>query len=336
VSHLASEADERPVVLEVTDLRTFVFMRRGVVRAVDGVSFAVRQGETLGIVGESGCGKSMTALSLVRLVPPAARIVGGQVRLAGENLLELSEAEMRRLRGRRISMILQDPHSSLNPVLTIGDQIREALRRRLGGGRRVLAAAAIESLRRVGIPNADARTHGYPHQMSGGMKQRVVGAIAMAGGPLVIIADEPTTALDVTIQAQYLRLLRDLQDDTGVALVFITHDFGIVAKMCDRVAVMYAGRVVEQAPVRVLFDEPAHPYTEALLASVPRIDGRPARLPSIEGQPPELHALPPGCRFAPRCQYAGARCHVEAPPTFVVGPTHTAECWRLDPSWASP
>src|SRR3989454_11452290 len=261
------------VILEVDDLHTYCFTRWGLVKAVDGVSFSLRQGETLGIVGESGSGKTMTALSLLRLVPrPAARIVKGSIRLGGEDLLAKSEREMRAIRGRRISMILQDPQTSLNPVFTIGDQLVEALRMLYADAAPALLHRAEEALRSVKVAAPEQRMRAYPHQMSGGMKQRVVGAIAVAGEPRVLIADEPTTALDVTIQLQYLTLLKEIQARTRLAMLFITHDFGIVARMCDRVAVMYAGRIVESGPTRALFRAPRHPYTEALMASVPRME----------------------------------------------------------------
>ena len=321
------------VILEVEDLHTYCFTRGAVVKAVDGVSFSLREGETLGIVGESGCGKTMTALSLLRLVPrPAARIVKGVIRLAGENLLDKSEREMRDIRGRRISMILQDPQTSLNPVFTIGNQLIEAIEIHHQDGRRSLLRRAIDGLKQVRVAAAERRVQDYPHQMSGGMKQRVVGAIAISCEPRVIIADEPTTSLDVTIQAQYLRLLREIQEETNLALIFITHDFGIVAKMCDRVMVMYAGRVVESGPVRDIFDRPSHPYTQALLSSVPRMDEDVERLYAIAGQPPALWDLPPGCRFAPRCPYADERCGREYPPSFSAGEGHHADCWRLAPA----
>ena len=315
-----------PVVLEVKDLHAYLFTRWGVVRAVDGLSFAIREGETLGLVGESGCGKTMTGLAVLRLLPePAGRIVRGQVLLEGEDLVTKSEAEMRQVRGRRISMILQDPQTSLNPVFTIGDQVVEALRMLHGDGARALSHRAEEALRSVKVAAPEQRMRAYPHQMSGGMKQRVVGAIAVAGEPRVLIADEPTTALDVTIQLQYLTLLKEIQARTRLAMLFITHDFGIVARMCDRVAVMYAGRIVESGPTRALFRAPRHPYTEALMASVPRMEASVERLPSIEGQPPSLHDLPAGCRFAPRCGR-------DYPPTLPVGPAHEAACWRVEPS----
>ncbi len=325
------------VVLEVRDLHAYLYTRWGVVRAVDGVSLTLREGETLGLVGESGCGKTMTALALLRLLPqPAGRIVGGQVLLEGEDLLAKSEREMRRIRGRRIAMILQDPQTSLNPVFTIGDQLAEALRLHRPDGAGALRRRAEEALRRVNVAAPAQRLRHYPHQLSGGTKQRVVGAIAVAGEPQVLIADEPTTALDATIQLQYLALLREIQARTRLAMLFITHDFGIVARMCQRVAVMYAGRIVEHGPMRELFAAPRHPYTEALLAAVPRLDAAVERLPAIEGQPPALHQLPPGCRFAPRCRYARERCHAEYPPVFAAGPAHAAACWKLGPAWPNP
>jgi oligopeptide/dipeptide ABC transporter ATP-binding protein len=318
------------VILEVDDLHTYCFTRFGVVKAVDGVSFSLREGEALGIVGESGCGKTMTALSLLKLLPrPVARIVKGSIKLQGENLVEKSEREMRQIRGRRISMILQDPQTSLNPVFTIGTQLIEAIEKRHHGGRRSLVRRAIESLKQVRVAAPERRVRDYPHQMSGGMKQRVVGAIAMSCEPKVIIADEPTTSLDVTIQAQYLRLLREIQEQTNLSLIFITHDFGIVAKMCDRVMVMYAGRVVESGPVREIFNHPSHPYTQALLSSVPKMEEDVERLYSIGGQPPALWDLPTGCRFAARCQYAEDRCRHEYPPAVRVSEGHTAACWLV-------
>jgi oligopeptide/dipeptide ABC transporter ATP-binding protein len=318
------------VVLEVDDLHTYLFTRWGVVKAVDGVSFSLREGEALGIVGESGCGKTMTALSLLKLLPrPAARIVKGSIKLEGEDLVPKSEREMREIRGRRISMILQDPQTSLNPVFTIGNQLVEAIQIRHGSDRRSLVRRAIDGLRQVRVAAPEQRVRDYPHQMSGGMKQRVVGAIAISCEPKVIIADEPTTSLDVTIQAQYLRLLREIQEETNLAIIFITHDFGIVAKMCDRVMVMYAGRVVEQGSVRDIFNHPSHPYTQALLGSVPSMEEDVERLYSIAGQPPALWDLPMGCRFAVRCPDAHERCRLEYPPDFVAGPAHTAACWKL-------
>jgi oligopeptide/dipeptide ABC transporter ATP-binding protein len=323
------------IVLEVHDLHTHIFTRWGVVRAVDGVSFYLRQGETLGIVGESGCGKTMTALSLLRLVPrPGGRIMQGKILLEGENLLEKSDSEMRHIRGRRISMILQDPQTSLNPVFSIGNQLIEGIRiHHRHEGYQGLVRRAIDALKQVRVAAPERRVQDYPHQMSGGMKQRVVGAISISCEPRVIIADEPTTSLDVTIQAQYLRLLREIQEETGLSLIFITHDFGIVAKMCDRVMVMYAGRIVESGPVRDIFNKPSHPYTQALLSSVPKLEERPERLYSIQGQPPALWDIPPGCRFAARCAYADDRCQQDYPPSFTTGDGHNADCWRLEGSW---
>ena len=323
----------RPL-LEVKELRTYFFTRWGVVKAVDGVSLSLSEGETLGIVGESGCGKSVTALSVLRLVPrPAGQIVGGEILLDGEDLLKKSAREMRQIRGSRISMILQDPMTSLNPVFSIGEQIAEALRihQHLKGAR--LWEQAKEELRLVRIPSPELRLRAYPHQMSGGMRQRVVGAIALSCRPGILIADEPTTSLDVTIQAQYLRLLKSIQEEMGLALIFITHDFGIVAKMCDRVAVMYAGRIVESAGVRELFNHPQHPYTVALLNSVPRLEREVERLASIEGQPPPLYALPPGCPFAPRCAHARDACRREYPPERSVADGHRASCWKVAEGW---
>ncbi len=322
---------EQSPVLEVKDLKTYFYTRTGVVKAVDGVSFTLGPGETLGIVGESGCGKSMTALSIMGLVPqPAGRIVGGEVLLDGVNLLEKTQAEMQDIRGREICMILQDPMTSLNPVFTIGSQLVETLRLtkmpNLGG----LRDRAINALGRVNIASPETRISNFPHQMSGGMRQRVVGAIAIAGGPKVLIADEATTSLDATIQLQYLQLLKDLQAETGLSIIFITHDFGIVAKMCDRVAVMYAGRVAESADVRDLFNNPSHPYTEALIRSVPNVDEEVDFLYSIEGQPPALDQLPAGCTFAARCPYVFDRCHEEVPEAITVGNNHYATCWRLE------
>lgn len=318
-------------ILRVRDLHTHFFLRRGVLKAVDGVSFSLRRGEVLGLVGESGCGKSLTALSVMRLLPKgSARTVQGEIVLDGEDILAKSPAEMRAIRGSKISMVLQDPQTSLNPVFSIGNQLREAIVRRLKGGSKAeIERESIEALRHVEIAAPEQRIGQFPHQMSGGMKQRVVGAIAISGKPEVLIADEPTTALDVTIQLQYLKLLKRLQQETGMAILFITHDFGVVARMCDRVAVMYAGRIVECGPVRQVFENPSHPYTQALIASVPKMEGTDGRLRTIDGQPPSLLDLPVGCRFADRCAYADAQCRQSYPGTYDVGPDHTADCWRL-------
>ena len=319
-------------VLSVRNLRMHLHTRWGITRAVDDISFDLHEGETLGIVGESGCGKSMTALTLMRLLPrPAARIVGGQVLLDGEDLLAKSESEMRQIRGRKMAMILQDPQTSLNPVFSIETQLAEALELRQENDEpsfgAKLKARAIQALRMVNVADPERRLASYPHQLSGGMKQRVVGAMAIAPRPRVLIADEPTTALDVTIQLQYLNLLKRLQQQTGVSIIFITHDFGVVAKMCDRAAVFYAGRIVEQGTVRKLFNQPAHPYTQALMASVPRLEEWVEKLYSIEGKPPALFDLPEGCRFAPRCPHAFERCAKAYPPDFEVETGHAAACW---------
>ncbi len=317
------------IVLAVKDLRTYFFTQRGTGKAVDGVSFQLRRGETLGLVGESGCGKSITALSIVGLHPkPAARIVGGQVLFEGEDLLQKPPGELRRYRGKRIAMILQDPMTALNPVFTIKNQLGEPLRLHQHLRGQGLKARAIELLELLRIPAAAERLRNFPHQFSGGMRQRVVGAIALSCDPEVLIADEPTTSLDVTVQAAYLALLKELQRQTAVAILFITHDFGVVAKMCDQVAVMYAGKVVETAPTWELFDHPAHPYTEALLNSVPDLQLEVERLTSIDGYPPSIYDLPRGCPFALRCPYVEPRCEEEFPPEVEVAPGHRTSCWR--------
>jgi oligopeptide/dipeptide ABC transporter ATP-binding protein len=321
-------------VLRVEGLTTELRSSKGArVLAVDDVTFDLHAGETLGLVGESGSGKSLTCLSLLRLIPDSVgHNAGGRVLLDGVDLLALDEAEMRAVRGKRISIILQDPMTSLNPVLRIGDQVGEAIKLYRGLKGKPLRAAIIESLRAVRIPAPRERVDVYPHQMSGGMRQRVCAAIGLAGPPEILIADEPTTALDATVQAQFLSLLKEVQRETGLAILFVTHDFGIVASLCDRVAVMYAGRIVEIAPVRHLFERPRHPYTEALLRSVPDLEADVERLYSIDGQPPALDALPKGCSFAPRCPVAQAICHERKPPRVEVGEAgqvHWAECWRL-------
>jgi oligopeptide/dipeptide ABC transporter ATP-binding protein len=320
-------------VVDVRDLRTHLVTRWGTIRAVDGVSFTVAEGETLGLVGESGSGKSMTCLSLVRLHPrPAGRIVGGQVLLDGEDLVALDERAMGKVRGRKVAMILQDPMSSLNPVFSVGMQLREpvAMYHRLRG--RALSERAAALLTAVRIPSPTVCLRAFPHQLSGGMRQRVVGAMAIAAPPRLLIADEPTTSLDLTIQAQYLGLLKELQQRHRLAMLFVTHDLGIVSRMCDRVAVMYAGRIVEMGPLRRIFREPAHPYTQALLASIPRLRTRRERLSAIDGQPPDLARLPAGCAFAPRCPRVMERCRIEAPPETAVGEAHTTRCWLHTPA----
>src|SRR5579884_2954479 len=316
-------------LLQLDRLSTHYVSAQGtrVVRAVDEVSLTVHAGETLGIVGESGSGKSTLALTILRVLPPAAQIVGGRMLFEGEDLVRKSDAEMREIRGKRIAMILQDPMASLNPLFTIGDQVSEPIRVHERVPRASAWNRARDLLKAVRIPSAETRVKQHPHEMSGGMRQRIVGAIGISCEPRLLIADEPTTSLDLTIQAQYLNLLRDLQRQYGLALIFITHNLGIVAKMCDRLAVMYAGRLVESGPVSRIFNAPAHPYTKALLASIPRMSDRDQRLTAIEGQPPDLAALPRGCAFAPRCVEAFDRCREEAPPEFTPGTRHTARCW---------
>ena len=302
-----------------------------VVPAVDDVTLTLAAGGTLGIVGESGSGKSTLALTILRLLPPAARIVSGRMMFEGENLLDKSDAEMRRVRGKRIAMILQDPMASLNPLFSIGNQVGEPLRVHEGASRASAWQRAVALLKSVRIASPETRVSQFPHEMSGGMRQRIVGAIGISCEPRLLIADEPTTSLDLTIQAQYLNLLRDLQREHGLALIFITHNLGIVAKMCDQLAVMYAGRVVEQGPVSRIFSAPAHPYTRALLGSIPRMTDNREHLTAIEGQPPDLSSLPPGCAFAPRCPTAFARCRVEAPPEVAIDEGRTARCWLAVP-----
>ena len=317
-------------ILKVEGLCSSFFTRLGEVRAVDGVSFHVQEGETFGIVGESGCGKTVTGLSILRLLPePAGRIVGGKIILDGTNLLDLTKKEMRSIRGKMISMILQDPMNSLNPVYTIGDQIAESVRLHQNIPDNRVRDEVISALKLLKIPDPEARLRDYPFQMSGGMRQRVVGAIAMSCHPRLLIADEPTTALDATIQAQYISLFKDVQKTTGVAIIFITHDFGVVANMCHRVAVMYAGKIVETARTRELFHAPMHPYTRALIASVPRLDRKNERLFSIEGQPPSLRNLPPGCRFYPRCTDRLEACGKQEPPEVKVSDGHYVSCWEV-------
>jgi oligopeptide/dipeptide ABC transporter ATP-binding protein len=317
-------------LLHISNLQTHFISFRGtrVIKAVDGISFTLNEGDTLGLVGESGCGKTTTCLSIVGLMPPGARIMGGSIEFEGEDLMQKTPREMRRIRGRRIAMILQDPMASLNPLFTIYRQVAEPafFHQHLHG--RSLKERVKSLLRSVRIPSPDIRMREYPHQMSGGMRQRIVGAIALSGGPKLIIADEPTTNLDVTIQAQYLDLLKDLQRDTGVALIFVTHDLGIVAKMCDQVAVMYAGKIVEYRPVQELFDDPRHPYTKALLGSVPKL-GSKNPLETIPGHPPNLANLPAGCHFHPRCPAALPRCAVEEPREASIGVGGMARCWLI-------
>ena len=320
------------IVLEVRDLHTHFFLRRGVVKAVDGVSFSLRRGEVLGLVGESGCGKSLTALSLMRLLPKGgARTIKGEVLLDGENILERTPAEMREIRGRRISMVLQDPQTSLNPVFTIGNQIAEAVRLHQGLSKKEAMNKAVEMLTVVGIPVPERRVHEYPHQLSGGMRQRAMIAMALSCNPKVLIADEPTTALDVTIEAQILDLMRNLQHELGTAIIMITHDLGVIAEIARKVVVMYAGKIVEQAPVEQLFAEPNHPYTQGLLQSLPRVDkdamGAKSRLQEIPGIVPSLLNLPQGCKFASRCPKVMPICEEEEPSLDQVAPQHYSACW---------
>jgi oligopeptide transport system ATP-binding protein len=319
-------------VLDVRNLKTQFFTRAGVVYAVDDISFTVGEGETVGIVGESGCGKSVTSLSIMRLVPnPPGKIVGGQMLLNTgkevKDLVKISEPEMRRIRGNDIAMIFQDPMTSLNPVYTVGNQLMEPLQLHLGLDRKQAAERAVDLLKRVGIPAAEDRINSYPHQFSGGMRQRVMIAIALACNPKMLIADEPTTALDVTIQAQILDLMVGLNRDFGTAIILITHDLGVVAEVCRRVNVMYAGKIVESGPSSKLFAQPQHPYTMGLLKSVPSIgDNVKEQLHPIGGLPPDLLAPPKGCRFRPRCPRAQAKC-LEQPPLIETAPGQRAACW---------
>ncbi len=335
-----SEAQTEATVLDVKNLQTVFFTNSGLFKAVDDVSFSVRRGETLAIVGESGCGKSVTALSIMRLVPdPPGRIVGGSVLLEGTDLLSLDEAEMRRVRGDRISMIFQEPMTSLNPVMRIGDQITEAVRLHRQTTAREAWKQAVEMLRLVRIPEPERRAQEYPHQLSGGMRQRAMIAMALACRPALLIADEPTTALDVTIQAQILALIVDLQKQLGTGLILITHDLGVVAQTAQRVIVMYAGKKVEEATVEALFEQPRHPYTRGLMASMPAVislEQKPdARLTEIPGMVPSLTNLPAGCAFAPRCKLAVERCRTEYPPLQDFG-GHLAACWRAAELVATP
>ncbi|MGR3570721.1 ABC transporter ATP-binding protein [Brevirhabdus sp.] len=328
-------------VLELNDLRTHFDTRDGVVKAVDGLSFAVRPGEILGIVGESGCGKSITSLSVMQLVPsPPARYASGEIRYNGRDLLKASQTEMRKIRGNDISMIFQDPMSSLNPVLSIGDQLTEAIMLHQGLGPRAAMDHAREMMELVHIPEPRRRLSEYPHQLSGGMRQRVMIAMALSCNPSVRIAEEPTTALEVTIQAQILALMEEIRDKLKTAIILITHDLGVVAEMCDRVLVMYAGRKVEEADVIDIFEHPQHPYTRGLMRSVPRVTGEDApaenaRLSEISGIVPALTDLPPGCTFAARCPFARDRCRREYPPLETKKPDHLAACWESAnlPDW---
>ncbi len=324
-------------LVEVKDLHTEFHTEDGLVKAVDGVNLHINRGETLGVVGESGCGKSVTALSIMRLIPwPPGRIAGGEIRFEGREVLKLREDEMRKIRGNDISMIFQEPMTSLNPVFTVGDQIAEAVELHQGLKRKEAMDKAVEMLRLVGIPLAERRVNEYPHQLSGGMRQRVMIAMALSCNPKLLIADEPTTALDVTIQAQILELMKKLKQDLGMAIMLITHDLGVVAEMAERVVVMYAGKVVEEAPVMELYKRPLHPYTQGLMKSIPRLNAPKERLHVIEGVVPSLMNLPPGCRFAGRCPYAMDKCRSEQPSLKMVsgsdgdGTRHAVSCWLND------
>jgi peptide/nickel transport system ATP-binding protein len=326
----ATQESKNGVLLKIEGLRTHFFTEAGTVRAVDGVSLMVRKGETLGVVGESGCGKSVTALSVLRLIPtPPGKIVGGNIYLDGRDLLKLPEDEMRKVRGASISMIFQEPMTSLNPVFTVGDQIAEGIRLHQGLSKRESWNKAIEMLRLVRIPDPDRRVKEYPHQMSGGMRQRVMIAMALSCNPQLLIADEPTTALDVTIQAQILELLGQLKSELGMAVMLITHDLGVVADTAARVAVMYAGRVVEEAPVMQFFTSPKHPYTQGLLNSIPRLEKaqRGARLQAIPGMVPDMLELPKGCKFQARCTKVFEPCYGEEPQLKEVAPNHRVRCF---------
>ena len=318
-------------LLTVQNLKTYFYMDGGVARAVDGVSFTLRKGETLGLVGESGCGKSVASLSILRLVPdPPGKIVEGEIRFNGQNLLRLSENGMRRVRGNDIAMVFQEPMTSLNPVFTCGFQIDEAVRLHERLDRDAARKKTEAMLRRVGIPDPAGRADDYPHQLSGGMRQRVMIAMALSCNPDLLIADEPTTALDVTIQAQILDLLQQLQQEFGMAVLMITHDLGVIAEVADRVAVMYAGKIVESGDVKEIFLDPRHPYTQGLLSSLPGPDRPTGPLPVIPGTVPDATRFPPGCRFAPRCARAGDICREQEPPLLPVEDEHTAACWMAE------
>ena len=318
-------------LLEVRDLRTEFNSESGIVKAVDGVSYDLQEGETLGLVGESGCGKSVSALSLLQLIPnPPGRIVGGEVIFEGQDLMQLSEREMRRIRGNKIAMIFQEPMTSLNPVLTIGRQLTETVEIHMGYSPEAAVRRSVELLEMVGIPDAKTRLSNYPHQFSGGMRQRVMIAIALSCNPRLLLADEATTALDVTIQAQILELIKELSSELGTAVIIITHNLGVVARYADRVNVMYAGKIIERGTADEIYETPRHPYTRGLLGSVPRLDvDREARLASIEGMPPDLDRLPPGCSFVPRCPHADDHCRASAPPLESSdGSPHVYACWK--------
>ena len=319
-------------LLEVKDLKTHFFTQGGVVKAVDGVSYDVQEGETLGLVGESGCGKSVSALSIMRLIPnPPGRIVGGEVLFEGKDLLKLPDRDMRRVRGKQISIVFQEPMTSLNPVLSIERQLTEALELHFGMNKKAARVEAVRRLEQVGIPDPDQRIKQFPHQFSGGMRQRVMIAMALSCDPKLIIADEPTTALDVTIQAQILELMKNISKEHGVSLIIITHNLGVVARYADRVNIMYAGKIIERGSAKEIYGNPRHPYTLGLLNSVPRLDlPRKEKLDPIEGQPPDLANLPSGCAFRARCRYAIDKCAEEAPPLASVDDGHFSACFVAD------
>lgn len=316
-------------LLEVRDLKTHFFTPEGVVKAVDGISYDVKEGETVALVGESGCGKSVSVLSIMRLIPkPQGRIIGGQIIFDGKDLLKLDDGGIRGIRGKEMAMVFQEPMTSLNPVLTIGRQLTETLEIHLKMGKSQAKNQAMELLRLVGIPDAEQRLSQYPHQFSGGMRQRMMIAMALSCNPKLILADEPTTALDVTIQAQILELLKDLSQRFGVAIIIITHNLGIVARYADRMNMMYAGKLIERGTCKEIYHNPRHPYTIGLLRSVPRLDQpRKTKLDPIEGQPPEMVNLPPVCSFLERCKFAIGRCANEAPPLMAAGEDHLSACW---------
>jgi oligopeptide/dipeptide ABC transporter ATP-binding protein len=316
-------------LLQVNNLKTYFFTGDGLIKAIDGIDFSIRHGETLALVGESGCGKSMTALSLLRLVPEPGRIVEGDIRFEGVDLLRMPEAEIRRIRGNRIGMIFQEPMTSLNPVFRIGDQIMESLQLHRGYDKKRATEAALELLQQVGIPAPEQRLKDYPHQLSGGMRQRVMIAMALACDPQLLIADEPTTALDVTIQAQIMALLAEIKRDRNMATLLITHDLGVVAENADRVAIMYAGLILEEAPVKEIYANPQHPYTRGLLGCIPRVGEHRERLTPIEGSVPVAGSEPDGCSFLERCPESYAPCRGEIPPLTEISPGHRVRCWQV-------
>jgi len=333
-----SQDQNNTKVLQVENLETHFITRAGVLKAVDGVSFHIHAGETVALVGESGCGKSVTALSLLQLVPnPPGEIVGGRILLDGDDLLEMSQSEIEDVRGDRAAMIFQEPLTALNPILNVGNQLSEVILRHTKASKREARALVLDMLKRVGISDPESRLKAYPHQLSGGMRQRVMIAMALLANPALLIADEPTTALDVTIQAQILELMRDMRDQTGAAVLMITHDLGVVAEMADRVIVMYAGRIVESAPVRTLFASPAHPYTLGLMRSTPNLTTQRGELSAIPGLVPTLAALKDmeGCRFAPRCAFASQKCREHEPPLENASNDQSVRCWHWDQVLAS-